>query len=194
MAQQHVILTGMHETIAGLKKFDKDNLAKFNKIINNELRQAKQAAQALVVEASTHGDLQNSPLSNWKTKPTLIGPQPRGKKRDFPSWDPAQVIQGISTSKAEGKVLGDYTTSAGSLINKSAAGYIFELAGRSTRKVSSDPRSVAFKKNLEKRFGPASRLVYKIVDRDRIRIEMAFYYALEQAKIDLQRALETQKN
>jgi hypothetical protein len=194
MEQQHVILTGMKETIAGLKEFDKKNLAKFKKIINDELRQAKLSAQQLVVEASTHGDLQNAPLSNWKSKPPIIGPQPRGKKREFPSWDPGTVIQGISTSKAEGKVSANYTTSAGALINKSAAGYIFELAGRSTRKVSNDPRSVAFKKNLEKRFGPASRLVYKVVDRDRIRIEMAFYYALEQAKIDLQRALETQKD
>jgi len=37
-------------------------------------------------------------------------------------------------------------------------------------------------------------LIYRIVDRDRARIEMAFYYALEQAKIDLQKALESQKS
>jgi hypothetical protein len=192
MAQEHLIVTGLHETLAGLKKFDKDNLKKFNAVINKELRQAKQAAQALAIEYAVSD---GAPLSNMKGKPALIGPLRKNQKRPFPTWNTIEVVQGIKTSKAQGKVKkGDYTTSAGALLNASPAGHIFELAGRGKRRVSTDPRSIAFKKNLHDRFGETSRLIYRIVDRDRIKIEMAFYYALEQAKIDLQKALESQKS
>jgi hypothetical protein len=190
MAQERLVITGLHETLAGLKKFDRDNLTKFNSVINKELRQAKQAAQALAVEYAASND---APLRNWKAGSQSTSST--ANKRPFPRWDTAQVVQGIKSSKAQGKVRkGDYTTSAGALLNESAAGRIFELAGRGKRKVSNDPRSIAFKKNLHNRFGETSRLIYRIVDRDRVRIEMAFYYALEQAKIDLQKALESQKS
>ena len=192
MAQEHIVITGLHETLAGLKKFDKDNLAKFNKVINKELRQAKQAAQALAIDYAVSD---GAPLSNMKGKPALIGPLRKNQKRPFPTWNTTEVVQGIKTSKAQGKVRkGDYTTSAGALLNDSAAGRIFELAGRGKRRVSTDPRSIAFKKNLHDRFGETSRLIYRIVDRDRIKIQMSVYKALEEGKIDLQKALESQKS
>jgi hypothetical protein len=51
----------------------------------------------------------------------------------WPAWDQSIIKAGISSTKAEGKVRRDYTTSAGALINRSAAGVIYELAGRKNK-------------------------------------------------------------
>jgi hypothetical protein len=187
-----IVITGLKETIAGLKKFDQESLKKFNKVINDELRTAKTEARMLIVEAGA-ATANGSPLSHWQTQkkegPRL--PTTKGLKRPFPAWNTGEAVNGIVSSKAEGKVRGDYTTSAGALINKSRQGAIFEIAGR-VPGPGTNASGTAFKRKLNATFGPASRVVYKIVDKDRLKIQAKFVAALEQAKADLQKALESQ--
>ena len=182
-----VIVTGVHETIAALKKFDQDALKRFNKVINDELRTAKVAAQELIHD--------QPPMSGWKTTPPK-NPRTRGGA-GWPAWDGAAIKSGIKTSRAQGKVRkGNYTTSAGALLNTTAAGVIFEVAGRSKGKSTLSDKGGSgeqFKRTLSNRFGSASRVVWKIVDRDAEKIRANFVIALEKAKSDLQRAFDSNK-
>jgi hypothetical protein len=86
-------------------------------------------------------------------------------------------------------VRGDYTTSAGALINQSRAGAIFEIAGRK-KGGEKNASGAAFKEILREKYGEASRVVWRIVDRDRVKIEIAVAAALEEAKATLQKDLE----
>jgi len=106
----------------------------------------------------------------------------RGGK-GWPGWDAAAIQKGIVKTKAEGKVRGDFTTSAGALKNNSAAGAIFEVAGRRNK-------GSVFVKSLEKQgFGDASRLIWRVVDKDADKIQKNVARALEEAKALLQRHL-----
>jgi hypothetical protein len=192
MAQKDVvILTGMKETLESLKEFDKKAVRKFEKVINDELRHAKKDAQELIYKAVAQGnDYQTSPLSGWKTqRKTGVRTEAQSKKALFPLWDTSEVVSGIVSSKATGKVRGDYTTSAGALINKSRPGAIFEIAGR-LKGDGKTPQGTAFKKVLIEKFGEASRVVWKIVDRDRLKIQANVVKALDEAKAELQKDLE----
>jgi len=77
----------------------------------------------------------------------------------------------------------DYTTSAGALLNTSDAGKVFELSGR-------NKKSGSFIERLNW-FGKASRLVWKVVDKERPRIEKVVEKALEEAKRELQNHLDS---
>ena len=182
-----VIVTGVHETIASLKKFDADALKRFNKVINDELRTAKIAAQELIHD--------EPPMSGWRTVPAKNGRSRGGA--GWPAWNGSEIKAGIKSSRAQGKVRkGDYTTSAGALLNTTGAGVIFEVAGRSKGKSTLSAKGGSgeqFKRTLSNRFGSASRVVWKIVDRDAVKIRANFIKALEQAKSDLQRAFDSSK-
>lgn len=190
-----VILTGMKETLDALKEFDKQAVKKFNKVINDELRHAKKDAQELIYKAVAQGnDYQTSPLSHWQTQRRIgARTEKQSKTRPFPTWDTSEVIAGIVISKADGKVRGDYTTSAGALINKSRAGAIFEIAGRVPGE-GKNASGTAFKRILTERYGKASRVVWRIVDRDRLKIQATVEAALDEAKATLQRNLEKKSN
>ena len=186
-----VILTGMKETLDALKEFDKQAVKKFEKVINDELRHAKKDAQDLIYKAVAQGnDYQTAPLSHWQTQRKIgARTEKQSKTRPFPTWDTSEVIAGIVTSKATGKVRGDYTTSAGALINKSRAGAIFEIAGRK-KGGEKNASGAAFKQILREKYGEASRVVWRIVDRDRLKIQANVEKALEEAKATLQKDLE----
>jgi len=187
MAENRIVLTGLHETIADLKKFDEDALKKFNKVINDELRSAKNEARTIVVAAGSKG----APLSGWQTQ-HKIGPrtEKQSKTRPWPSWDTGEVVSGVVSSRAQGKTRGDYTTSAGALINKSRAGAIFEIAGR-VKGDGKTPQGTAFKQMLREKYGEASRVVWRVVDKNRAKIEAKFVLALEEAKAALQKNFES---
>jgi hypothetical protein len=196
MAQNAVVVSGVKETIAGLKEFDKQALKKFRKVINKELRKAKNDAKQIATTASVHGA--GAPMSGWKTTPAKNPRRRKGNKDDkgFPAWDVNAVVAGIKSSKAQGKMRGDYTTSAGALINASPAGVIFEIVGRKqgSSSVTEDAGSgEQFKRTLSNRYGKASRMIWRIVDRDKAKIEKNFDEALDTAKADLQKAMESQK-
>ena len=175
MSKDAMVLTGLKETLKALEQFDKDAVKEFNKVINSELRKAKQDAQGFV--AST------PPLSGWNTQPAR-NPRSRGGA-GWPQWDQSIIKAGISTSKAERKVSKDYTTSAGALKNISAQGAIYELAGRKNKSAGKNK----FISNLEKQDGDASRLIWKSVDKNKDRIIKNVFDALEKAKATLKQNL-----
>ena len=177
MSKDAVVLTGVKETLKALEKFDKDAVKSFNKVINSELRNAKKDAQGFVKA--------DAPLSGWSTQPAR-NPRSRGGA-GWPAWDQSVIRAGISSSKAEGKVRRDYTTSAGALKNRSAAGVIYELAGRSNRGTGT------FISNLEKQESQASRLVWKSVDKNKDRIINNVEKAFNDVKSQLQKNLEKER-
>ena len=179
MAKNAVVLTGLKETLKALESFDKQAVRDFTKVINNELSAAKKDAQGLVSSAP--------PLSGWSTTPSAK-PRSRGGA-GWPAWDQSIIKAGISVSKAERKVRRDYTTSAGALINRSATGVIYELAGRTNK----SPGKNKFISNLNKETFSPSRLIWKIVDRDKDKIEQKVEQALNDAKATLQKNLEKER-
>jgi hypothetical protein len=187
MTGNKIVLVGIEQTIADLKKFDEDAVKKFNKTINDELRSAKNEARVIVAAAGGDG----APLSHWGTsyKMGKRGEQ-HPENRPWPIWQTGQVVSGIVSSRAQGKVRKDYTTSAGALINKSRAGAIFEIAGR-VKGEGKNPQGTAFKKMLREKYGEASRVVFRVVDKNRAKIEAKFVFALEEAKATLQKNLES---
>ena len=189
MAQKAIVFTGVEQTIKDLKKFDTQAVAKFNKVINDELRKAKTDAKTIVVASVLDND---APLSHWQTQAKIGARTEKQSKagRPWPAWNTGEVVAGIKSSRAQGKVRSDYTTSVGALINGSRAGAIFEIAGRKPGG-GKNASGKAFIDALNTKYGEASRVVWRVVDRDRVKIEAAFGRALEEAKQTLQRALES---
>jgi hypothetical protein len=183
MADEVIVLSGIKETLDALKEFDKDAVKRFNKVINTELAGAERDAKNIIKD--------EPPMRGWRKADAAKG-RTRGGA-GWPGWDAGEIKSKITKTKAQGKVRGDYTTSAGSLLNKSAAGSIFEVAGRNTKTSAGRTSSAQFLRNLFISGGKASRVVWRVVDKDRARIEENVNRALEQAKADLQKHLEGER-
>jgi len=179
MSSNAIVLIGVKDTLKALESFDKQAVKEFTKVINSELNNAKKDAQGFVA-----GD---PPLSGWATKPA-VRPRTRGGA-GWPAWDQSVVKAGISVSRAERKVRKDYTTSAGALKNRSAAGVIYELAGRSNTTSGKN----GFISSLEGKVGNASRLIWRSVDKNRTKIEKNVSDALDDLKLKLQKNLEKER-
>lgn len=192
MADEVVVLTGIKETLDALKQFDKSAVRNFNKVINTELANAERDAHG-IVRGIGNGQT-DTPMSGWRTYDAA---NPRRSSRGgagWPAWNTGTVIAGIRKTKTQGKVRADYTTSAGALVNKSAAGAIFEVAGRINGKRASGRKSgEQFMRTLSARFKPASRLIWRVVDKDRAKIEANVKKALDEAKAELQRHLNRER-
>lgn len=191
MADEVIVLTGIKETLDALKQFDKSAVRKFNKVINTELANAERDAHG-IARGIGNGKT-DTPMSGWRP---YNAANPRRSSRGgagWPAWNTGEVVAGIRKTKAQGKVRADYTTSAGALINKSAAGAIFEVAGRITKPSTARTQSGQFLRTLSNRFKPASRLVWRVVDKDRAKIEANVNKALEEAKAELQRHLNREQ-
>jgi hypothetical protein len=186
-----IVLTGIKETIEALKQFDKNAVRNFNRVINSELSSAETSARSIVARINNSQGT-GTPMSGWKQSDPTRPSSTRGGA-GWPAWKPADVAAGIVKSKAQGRVRGDYTTSAGKLINKSAAGAIFEVAGRRTKGSSARTSGAQFLRNLGNRFGRASRLIWSVVDKDGERIQRNVAKALDDAKRELQQALNNEK-
>ena len=185
MADEVIVLTGIKETIDALKAFDKDAVKRFNKVINTELAGAQRDARNIIQD--------EPPMSGWSKSDAA---KPRKTTRGgagWPGWNAGEIKSKITKTKAQGKVRGDYTTSAGALLNKSAAGAIFETAGRKSKAGFGGGSSQQFLRTIGNRFGKASRVVWRVVDKDRARIEENVARALEQAKADLQKHLNKER-
>jgi len=182
MINSTVTLYYVKETLTALEQFDKEAVKAFKKTVNKELVHLRDYSRKNIPDVA---------MRNWKnTIPLKPHTDVRGGK-GWPAWDPEQVKANIRVSKAKGKVRGDYTTSAGALINRDPAGAIFEIAGRK----SDDSKSKSgqqFKQNLKK-FGSASRVVWRAVDRNKEIFDARIAKATEEAKQDLQKALQKQK-
>lgn len=185
MPNETVVLTGVKETLAALKEFDKDAVKRFNKVINTELSNAEREARSLVEDAP--------PMSGWRrvdaTNPKKITRGGAG----WPGWDSGRIRTGIKKTKAQGKVRRDYTTSAGALLNQSAEGAIFEVAGRKTKAGFARTSSSQFLRTLSARFGAASRTVWRTVDKDAPRIQNNVERAFLEAKAELDKHLNRER-
>jgi hypothetical protein len=175
MANDVVVISGIKETTAALKKFDKDAARRLNKVINDELRRAE-------------GDAKNQiptkpPMSGWRTTAPKNPRKTTRGGQGWPAWDPQAIRQGIIKTRAEGRVRSDYTTSAGALLNKTASGVIFEVAGRRTQGQGTGRQLIG---NMNDRFRKASRGIYAVIDRDRPRIYANIRSAMDDAKKILQ--------
>ena len=178
MADEIIVLTGIKETNDALKQFDKAAARKFNKVINDELSRAERSADNLVIQFTNPA--YGTPMRGWR-KTSATNPRTRGGA-GWPAWDVSTIQAGITKSRSQGKVRGDYTTSAGALVNKSAAGAIFEVAGRTP----GSARKNQFIRYLSNSFGKASRLIWAVVDKDKDEIQRRVAAALDEAKKTLQ--------
>ena len=180
MSKDVIVLTGVKETLKALEAFDKDAVKAYNKLVNSELASAKKDALGFVES--------DPPLSGWNTQPAR-NPRTRGGA-GWPTWDQSIIRSGISSTKAVGKVRKDYTTSVAALKNKSAAGVIYEVAGRKNKTGNG-----SFISNLSKKDSPymPSRLVWHVVDKNGEEIRKNIFDALEKAKATLQRNLNTRR-
>ena len=182
MANDVVVISGIKETTAALKKFDKDAARRLNKVINDELRRAEGDAKDQIPD--------KPPMSGWRT---VAATKPRKGVRGgqgWPAWDPQAIRQGIVKTRSEGRVRSDYTTSAGALFNKTASGVIFEIAGRRTPGQETGRQLITV---MEDRFRKASRGIWAVIDRDRPRILANVRAAMNDAEKTLQANLNKEK-
>jgi len=95
-------------------------------------------------------------LSGWM-------PETEGKGRwASRSWDQAEVARKISVRQGGSRAKGSATSSAWKITNASAAGAIFELAGR--KSTGHTPAGRTFVEMLMKRGGTPSRLIWRAWD------------------------------
>lgn len=191
MAEEVIVLTGIKETLDALKEFDKDAVKRFNKVINSELAGAETSARNIVAKVN-NGSGTGTPMSGWRQGGAIRPTSTRGGA-GWPGFSQSEVAAGIVKTKVQRRVRNDYTTSAGALLNKSAAGAILEVAGRNTKGSGDRTSSAQFLRTLSARFGKASRVIWSVVDKDRARIERNVSQALEEAKKELQRHLNSKK-
>jgi hypothetical protein len=182
MANDVVVINGIKETTAALKKFDKDAARRLSKVINDELRRAEGDAKDQIPT--------KPPMSGWRT---TAAKNPRAGVRGgkgWPAWDPQAIRQGIVKTRSEGRVRSDYTTSAGALFNKTASGVIFEIAGRRTPGQGTGRQLIG---NMNDRFRKASRGIWAVIDRDRPRIYANIKAAMDDAEKTLQANFNKEK-
>jgi hypothetical protein len=176
-----VVLTGIKETMTALKNFDKKAVNNFNRVVNTALTDAERTARGFVKA--------DPPMRGWRmTEPAR--PRTRGGK-GWPAYAQGVIQQGIRKTKAEGKVRADYTTSAGALVNKSAAGAIMEVAGRRS---GGNGTGIKFINNLTSNVNQPSRLIWTAVDRKRTEIQRKVVSALDEAKRELQKYLDRERD
>jgi hypothetical protein len=180
MADETVVISGIKETIESLKKFDKDAARRLNKVISDELRLAETDARAKIKD--------EPPMSGWRTVPAAKG-RTRGGQ-GWPAWEPGAIRQGIKKTRVEGKVRSDYTTSAGALIQRTAAGAIWEVAGRRSDGSGTGRNMIGV---LNQRFKGASRGIWAVVDKDADKIRTNVRKAMDDAKKLLQNNINKEK-
>jgi hypothetical protein len=180
--ESEIVLVGIQETLDGLKQFDKDAVKRFNKVLNDVLTDAERAARGFVKA--------DPPMRGWKTTDPLKPKKTTRGGAGWPAYNQGVIQQGIRKTKSQGKVRGDYTTSAGALINNSAAGAIIEVAGRKTGGTGT---GIQFIRNLTDEIKNPSRLIWQAVDAKKKPAEIKVLAALNEAKADLQRNLDRER-
>jgi hypothetical protein len=84
MANEVVVISGIKETTAALKKFDKDAARRLNKVINDELRLAEGNAKEQIPD--------KPPMSGWRTD---AGKEPT---KDHQRWRRLAIVGSASHS------------------------------------------------------------------------------------------------
>lgn len=144
-----VQLHGVHEVLAALKALDKNAARRINAAINKAAGEVATTAKGLV-------DPQG--LSGWQRQ--LPGGT-AGKRRK--GYSPAEVAAGIKVKRKRPKKNGPLFSSAIVISNTSAAGAIWEVAGRKSD--GKTPAGMAMVKAIRQRGGAASRTVWAAADQ-----------------------------
>jgi hypothetical protein len=124
-----VTVEGFAKTIAELKKFDAKAYRRMNSSIRQEMGVLEQTAKGFISNAGR--SYRGTPLSGWRDVPARNG-RVRGGA-GWPAWNEGEIKAGISRTTAQGRVDANYRTNLYGLKNKSAAGVIFEIAGRNNK-------------------------------------------------------------
>ena len=181
-AESEIILVGIEDTLTALKAFDKKAVKNFNAVINSVLTDAERAARGFVKA--------DPPMRGWKTSEPLRPKKTTRGGAGWPAYNQGVIQHGIRKTKAQGKVRRDYTTSAGSLVNESAAGAIIEVAGR---KSDGTGNGKQFIRNLTDEIKNPSRLIWRSVDERKKLAEIKTLAALNEAKAILQKHLNGER-
>lgn len=160
MAEQgiHATVTveGFQKTINELKKFDAKTYRRMNSSIRQEMVVLEQTAKGFVSNASR--SYRGTPLSGWRDVPAQAG-RTRGGA-GWPAWNAGEIRAGISRTTQQGRADRNYKTNLYGLKNKSAAGVIFEIAGRNSK-------NSIFTQKIGNMFGKSRRLVWRAVWEDK---------------------------
>lgn len=162
-ASATVTVENLPRTIGAIRRLDADFAKELNRDIAAIGRPVRDRARSLVPTSP--------PLSNWQTR--------RKGQADQPAYPwTKQARTGIVTGRS-GK--------PGSIVvikQKNAAGAIFDMAGK-TGKSTRTPQGQAFNRNLQARFGAASRSMWKAAQLERDRTEQAVAAVIAKAETRL---------
>lgn len=141
-------ITGVHETLAALKELDKNAARSINRAINKSAEQVAKVARGYV-------DPQG--LSGWQRQ--LPGGTPGNRRKGY---SPAEVAAGIRVKRRRPRRRGRVVEAFVYVQNTSAAGAIWEVAGRKSGGIT--PAGQAMVRAIRERGGPASRTVWAATD------------------------------
>jgi hypothetical protein len=190
-------VTGVEVEIYGLR-----SLERLMKGIAPDLLKemdAKIREQLEPVQASARGFVPNTPpMSGWKAGNAAASAEkavhrgPRRKSRGgagWPGWDSSEISKGIVIRKGQAKARkANIGSVAWRLENKSAAGAIYEIAGRKSS--GNSPAGKQFIKNLE-RHGAASRLIWKAWDQHKGTVIPAIVDTVDAYEAELQKRIDS---
>lgn len=167
-ATAKVNIYGANATIRALKDLDPEAAKAITKALRKTAEPIKKRGQALVPEI---------PLTNWYNY---------GWQNGRLDWWSAAVKRGIAVQVSAPRSRGAIVSSLVAVINRNAAGAVFELAG----KVNSGNR---LDKGLQKSgHGPASRLIWKAFDD--LNTESTAVREIEQIMKDVERQAQAAIN
>lgn len=174
--QGDVVLIGLRDTKKALKDYAPDVLKQMNAEIRGVGKSLTLVAKADIPEAP--------PMRGWRQVPASAG-RTRGSA-GWPAWDPAAIRKGIKFKTGGRRTKGSAISDAYSLVNDSAAGAIFEVAGRRS---NGSGTGVDFINNLNK-VRQASRAIWAALDdRGKREIQDAIVQAIDKAERELQARL-----
>lgn len=141
-----VAIVGYKDTMKALRSMAPDIAKQFNA----EIRDAIKPVQALA-----RSKVPARPMRNWDDSGPGVWSQRLG-------WNSAKVRRGITISQGGRGRRGAGTSVAWKVMNKDAAGAVFEIAGRKSS--GSTLAGRAFRANLTLRGGRPSRLIWQAWD------------------------------
>ena len=188
---------GAKETRSALRKYAPDVLKALDKEVS--------AAVAHLVTAAKSEIPETPPTKGWSTnatktykkavyaknpftqKRTVFAGYTRG--RGWPNWQGGEIYRGIKKKQGRKRKTGYRYSSLVSIYNSSAAGSIFEVAGRKNRGVPGT-RGFYFIDKLNRSFGHASRVIWRAIDEGGTEdvqraVEQAYRIATAQLEVRL---------
>ena len=133
-----------------LKQAEPDTFKKMNNEIRGFIKPVSSLAKQYVPKTV---------MSGWKPRSNDTGKRQWGSVR---AWDPEVVAKGIGVYQGGTRAKGSALRSAWRISNKSAAGSIYELAGKKHH--GSNRAGRVFIKTIMERGGRPSRLIYRAWD------------------------------